>query len=87
VSSRHNAFRYVRTPSGTKTQRIATHQTSAVITSGAVGPPFTRWRAARTTADTGWWFAHGCSQLGSESAGTNAIDANTSGASTGNAAA
>src|SRR5438093_2125172 len=70
-----------------KMHRITTHHTSASTTYPAAGPPFTRRLAAKTTADTGWWFAHGCNHPGIDSAGTNAIDANTSGARTGNAAA
>ena len=37
--------------------------------------------------ETGWFLAHGCSQPGMFSTWTNAADANTSGARTGNAAA
>src|SRR4029077_3083911 len=37
-----------------------------------------------TTTDTGWFFAHGCSHDGMVATGTNADDANTSGARIGN---
>src|SRR6266536_3614093 len=60
---------------------------SACSTSEAAGVPSTRSRTADTVTDTGWWRANTWSQLGIELTGTNADDAKTSGASTGNAAA
>ena len=41
-------------------------------------------RAAFTTTDTGWFFAQPCSHDGIVATGTNADDANTSGARIGN---
>ena len=53
----------------------------------AVGPPIVSARTADAVTDTGWCSANGCSQPGIVSTGTNADEANTSGARTGNAAA
>src|SRR6266487_3040807 len=68
------------------------HQASAWITSVPEDPPVAcapsvRSRTAVMTAETGWCSAKPCSQVGMELTGTNADDAKTSGASTGNAAA
>src|SRR3954453_20322940 len=49
-----------------------------------VGPPSVSARAALITTDTGWFSAHGCSQLGIDETGTNADDANTITARNGN---
>src|ERR671937_1772020 len=72
---------------GAKASRIAAHQPSDCSTKEVVGPPRTSARQARAVTETGWWAANGRSQPGIEATGTNTEEANTSGASTGNAAA
>src|SRR3954452_10487660 len=57
---------------------------NALITYSDVGPPIVSARAASTTIDTGWFSAQPCSHDGIVATGTNADDANTSGARIGN---
>ena len=52
-----------------------------------VGPPMVSARAASTTTDTGWFSAQRLQPAGIVATGTNADDANTSGARIGNDAA
>src|SRR5690349_6489193 len=56
----------------------------ALMTYSAVGPPMVSARAASTTIDTGWFSAQPWSHDGMVATGTNADDANTSGARIGN---
>src|SRR5262249_22998956 len=79
--------RYSRTASGANTSMVPTHHAIACMTSLAVAPPRGRARTADAVAETGWLFAKACSQPGMDETGTNAEEAKTSGASTGNAAA
>src|SRR4249919_3324486 len=72
---------------GAKIAMIRTDHRIVLITSDDVGPPSVRARNVSIVTETGWFLAHGCSHPGMLSTGTNAADANTSGASTGNAAA
>jgi hypothetical protein len=72
---------------GAATARIPTHHAMATITSCVVGPPIVRSRTAVTTADSGWCSAQYWSQSGIDSTGTNALEAKTSGAKIGKAAA
>src|SRR4051794_25303209 len=62
-------------------------QAIALSHGSRVGPPSVSARAALITTDTGWFSAHGCSQLGIDDTGTNADDANTITARNGNDAA
>src|SRR6476620_4465583 len=60
---------------------MPTIQMIALITYSLVGPtPMVSERAAFTTTDTGWFLAQPCNQDGIVATGTNADDANTSGA-------
>ena len=52
-----------------------------------MGLPIISALTAEAVTETGWCSANGCSQLGMVLTGTNAEEANTSGAITGNAAA
>src|SRR5262245_58997737 len=63
---------------------MPTIHANASSTYFAVGPPIVSARAASTTIDTGWFSAHPCSHDGMVATGTNADDANTSGARIGN---
>src|SRR5215207_3944477 len=69
---------------GAQTATMPTIQSSALMTYSDVGPPMVRARAASTTIDTGWFSAQPCSHDGIVATGTNADDANTSGARIGN---
>ena len=51
------------------------------------GVPIARERAAEAVTDTGWCSANGCSHEAIRLAGTNTVEAKTSGAMIGNAAA
>src|SRR5690349_12438495 len=66
---------------------IATLHSSDAITWLAAGPPSVSARTASTVTLTGWCSANVCSHPGIEPIGTNALDANTSGAMIGNDAA
>src|SRR5215471_14277472 len=60
-------------------------QASALSTYSVVSElPMVSARAASTTIDTGWFSAQPCSHDGMVATGTNADDANTSGARIGN---
>src|ERR1043166_6766745 len=70
---------------GAQTTMMPTIQARALMTYSVVlGPPMVRERAASTTIDTGWFSAQPCSHDGIVATGTNADDANTSGARIGN---
>src|SRR5262245_46605445 len=69
---------------GAHTAMIPMIQASAFTTYSAVGPPMVSARAASTTIDTGWFSAQPWSHDGIVATGTNADDANTSGARIGN---
>src|SRR6266550_2475185 len=72
---------------GASTTTRPTHQARVSSTGCSVGPPSTSARTALTVIVTGWWAAKTWSQPGIDVSGTNAEDANTSGASSGKAAA
>src|SRR5262245_1696206 len=64
---------------------MPTIHASALTTYSVVfGPPMVSERAASTTIDTGWFSAQPCNHDGIVATGTNADDANTSGARIGN---
>src|SRR5256885_13744628 len=69
---------------GAHTTTMPTIQAMAWSASDPEGRPSVRSRAALTTTETGWWSANTLSQFGIVLTGTNADDANTSGARIGN---
>src|SRR6478735_10206993 len=73
------ALRYARTESGAKTATTATQATRAQPTSAVTVPVLARSRTAETTCETGLICTNFCSQLGSVSSGTKALDRNVSG--------
>lgn len=72
---------------GQNTTRIPRSHPIAFQTSDAMAPPTISSRTAVAVIETGWWLANVWSQSGMVLTGTNAPEANTSGARTGNDAA
>src|SRR5206468_7379026 len=78
---------YCQTASGANTTRTPPIHSSAGTTLVSKVPPSINERTPLMTADTGWFLTNGWSQLGIVATRTNADDAKTSGAMTGNDAA